>query len=196
MKVGFRIRHIRKSSNITVENFASILGISKKTIERYEKDEYQPSIETIELIANYFNISIGFFLGTEDEYVKNKFLKNDIDNDAMYYVFIREFKDNHEYISCAAKWIKYKDNIEVCEASVMPAGLALYFGFNGYHDPFIINNKRDAQVFNDYRFTGEVIIKKGICEKYFPAYLNQFEVDMRKKIYETGHVLEMYKHMI
>lgn len=54
-----RLRNLRKSRNLTQDKLASDLGISKSTISMYENGNREPDFETLELIADYFNVNLG-----------------------------------------------------------------------------------------------------------------------------------------
>ena len=58
MTFGDRLRKIRKEKKITQLQLSEMISISRASIAQYENDIYQPSIETIELIANALNIDV------------------------------------------------------------------------------------------------------------------------------------------
>ncbi len=64
-----RLRNLRKSRNLTQDKLASDLGISKSTISMYENGNREPDFETLELIADYFNVSLGSLIS--DRHIPN-----------------------------------------------------------------------------------------------------------------------------
>lgn len=54
-----RLRELRISRNLTQNKLAEELGISKSTISMYENGNREPDFETLELIADYFNVNLG-----------------------------------------------------------------------------------------------------------------------------------------
>lgn len=63
-----RLEEIRKKNNITQEELASVLEVSRQTISSLEKGRYNPSIILAFKIARYFNMSIEeIFIYEEDE---------------------------------------------------------------------------------------------------------------------------------
>ena len=59
---GQSIRRVRKALKLTQEAFAQKCGISLTSLRRYEANERQPNIGTIENMANALNMTLGEFL--------------------------------------------------------------------------------------------------------------------------------------
>lgn len=55
-----RLEKIRKEKQITQEELASVLEVSRQTISSLEKGRYNPSIILAFKIARYFNMSKEF----------------------------------------------------------------------------------------------------------------------------------------
>ncbi len=62
MSCGSKIRDLRKNNNMTQENFADYLGVSRQAISKWESDESFPETEKLIKIANLFNVSIDYLL--------------------------------------------------------------------------------------------------------------------------------------
>lgn len=45
------------------QEFAKKVGVSKSSVNMYERGEREPSLETLESIADYFNVDMDFLLG-------------------------------------------------------------------------------------------------------------------------------------
>ncbi len=56
-------KHIREKSGLTQQQLADKLGISRSAIGMYEKGEREPNFETLELIADTFNVDMNYLLG-------------------------------------------------------------------------------------------------------------------------------------
>lgn len=56
-------KRIRERSGLTQQQMADKLGISRSAIGMYEKGEREPNFETLELIADTFNVDMNFLLG-------------------------------------------------------------------------------------------------------------------------------------
>ena len=60
-------RKLRTSSNLTQSAIAEKIGISRSTIGMYETGAREPDFETLEKIADYFNVDIDFLLGRTNQ---------------------------------------------------------------------------------------------------------------------------------
>ncbi|MBC5689741.1 helix-turn-helix transcriptional regulator [Mediterraneibacter sp. NSJ-55] len=57
------LKSLRSQKKMTQQELANSIGLSKSALNMYEQGARQPNFETLELIADYFNISIDFLLG-------------------------------------------------------------------------------------------------------------------------------------
>ena len=57
------LKSLRKSNNLTQEDLAKALKVSRSTIGMYENGSREPDYETLEAIADYFNVDIDYLLG-------------------------------------------------------------------------------------------------------------------------------------
>lgn len=56
--INNKIKQLRQNKNITQEDLAAILGVSRQTIIAIEKGNYTPSLLLAMQIAKYFNLTI------------------------------------------------------------------------------------------------------------------------------------------
>lgn len=61
-KFGDRLKKLRKEKKFTQVELGKMLKTSHATINRYEKNIHQPDIDTINKIANIFNVSTDYLL--------------------------------------------------------------------------------------------------------------------------------------
>lgn len=61
------IRNLRKQEGMTQAELGRALGISKSTISMYECGKREPDFETLELVADYFNVDMNHLMGWKDE---------------------------------------------------------------------------------------------------------------------------------
>jgi len=66
MTFSDRLKELRKEKNLTQEDLAKILEISRSTIAGYETERKEPDYETLKKIADFFNVSIDYLLGRTD----------------------------------------------------------------------------------------------------------------------------------
>ena len=58
-----QLKLLRKESGLSQQEFAKKVGVSKSSVNMYERGEREPSLETLESIADYFNVDMDFLLG-------------------------------------------------------------------------------------------------------------------------------------
>lgn len=66
VKLGERIRAIRKNAGCSQKEFCSQLGIPQSTLSAYETDRMQPTVATLIHIATEFNVSIDWICGLDN----------------------------------------------------------------------------------------------------------------------------------
>lgn len=79
VKIGQFIAQCRNEKNITQEALGEKLGVTNKTISRWENGHYLPDIEMMQLLSKEFNISINELISGEkikDSDYKEKAEKN------------------------------------------------------------------------------------------------------------------------
>ena len=64
---GERLNKLRKTHNLKAEDLADIVGVKRRIIFMYEKNESKPSFEVLISLANYFNVSLDYLVGRSDE---------------------------------------------------------------------------------------------------------------------------------
>ncbi|MBR5223278.1 MAG: repressor LexA [Clostridia bacterium] len=57
------LRQLRISDNLTQKQLADALGLAFSTISMYERGEREPDFETMEAIADYFNVTMDYLHG-------------------------------------------------------------------------------------------------------------------------------------
>ena len=61
------LKSLRTSHGLTQDELAKSLKISRSAIGMYEKGAREPDYETLELIADYFNVDTDYLLGRTDK---------------------------------------------------------------------------------------------------------------------------------
>lgn len=64
MEIGDRIKNERKKRNISQQQLADYLNISRQAVSRWENNISLPDLNTLVLIAKYFDLKLEYF--TED----------------------------------------------------------------------------------------------------------------------------------
>ncbi|EAD1189333.1 helix-turn-helix transcriptional regulator [Listeria monocytogenes] len=95
------LKKLRKNENLTQDQLASKIGITRDTLANYETGRREPDFTTLKNIASYFEVSTDYLLG-RDEIDNSDLLAAHIDDDLTederieiekYLKFIRSQKD-------------------------------------------------------------------------------------------------------
>ncbi|KSU30842.1 transcriptional regulator Cro/CI family [Lactococcus lactis subsp. lactis] len=62
-----RLKELRKGKGLTQQKVADSLNISQPNYRRWESGERSPSVETLIMLADYFDVSIDYLLGRKSE---------------------------------------------------------------------------------------------------------------------------------
>ena len=104
------LKSLRTAKGLTQEELAQILKISRSTVGMYENGSREPDYETLELIADYFNVDIDYLLGRTNKttIIPNSYYLNDDAREMAQFLY-----DNPDYkvLFDASRKVK-KDDIE------------------------------------------------------------------------------------
>lgn len=67
MIFAYRIRDLRRDANMTGGELGEKMGVSKVTVSAWENGTNYPNQETLNKIADYFNVSLDYLMGRTDE---------------------------------------------------------------------------------------------------------------------------------
>ena len=62
-KFNDRLKQLRGESEMSQKQLAQMIGVSKSSVNMYERGEREPGIETLESIADTFNVDMDYLLG-------------------------------------------------------------------------------------------------------------------------------------
>ena len=105
VKIGNFLSELRRESGLTQEQLGNELGVSNKTVSRWETGTYLPPVEMLQALSNKYGVSIneilaGQKLDTTEQYKQQA--EANIISALDKSVFT--FKDKKEYFS--KKWLK------------------------------------------------------------------------------------------
>jgi len=63
--IGQRIKELRKNSGLSQTELADEFGIATNTVSRWETGTYKPSVEDLERLSRFFEVSILDFIPDE-----------------------------------------------------------------------------------------------------------------------------------
>ncbi|MCU5128958.1 helix-turn-helix domain-containing protein [Bacillus cereus] len=88
---GTILRELRKEKKITQKELALTLKLSESTIGMYERNERQPDYDTLNNIANYFEVTTDFLLGRKISYEERA--EEIIFEDSDLNIWFKDIKD-------------------------------------------------------------------------------------------------------
>lgn len=62
-----RLKKLRLNKSLTQDELAPELGISRSTLGMYETGKREPDFETLETIADFFNVDMNYLIGYSDD---------------------------------------------------------------------------------------------------------------------------------
>lgn len=70
--IGARIKELRKIKNISQEELANELSVSRQTISKWESDIVSPDINNIEMISKFFEVSTDYIINGKENKTSTK----------------------------------------------------------------------------------------------------------------------------
>ena len=62
-KFSERFKELRQSRKLSQQELTNKLNTSKSSVNMYERGEREPGIETLETIADFFNVDMDYLVG-------------------------------------------------------------------------------------------------------------------------------------
>ena len=107
---GIRLRSLREGLDLSQQEFANQIGVSKSSVNMYERGEREPGLETLVAIADFFNVDMDYLFGRTESRYRNDCLK--VPEEGGYALF-------------------YERYIKLCQdANIAPSAAATQAGFN------------------------------------------------------------------
>lgn len=125
IKIGKFIAELRREAGLTQEALGEKIGVTNKTVSRWENGNYMPDIEMLQLLAQEFNVSINELLIGEkmsDEEFRQKADKNII---KVSKTSIFTFEERKAYFK--KKWLKDHRSLLVILILILIAAFVIPF---------------------------------------------------------------------
>ncbi|SCJ93019.1 HTH-type transcriptional regulator immR [uncultured Eubacterium sp.] len=202
-----RIKELRIAAGYSQEKLAEQLGITMKSIQRYEKN-CRPDTYVLVKLASFFNVSTDYLLGLKSYEEQKKERSNklvgtkqlyaqylkclndyEIAEDTDYY-WIELESDHIGGQTCWAGWAdeESKMEIRVLRPVIPESAIAMCTMAKG--KPMVLNSELDAKTFLVYG--GQAIVRKDICEKYLPQFMEEMVMENPQTVMERK-LLEEYE---
>ena len=63
---GERLKELRQDKNLTQVDLALKIGVGKSIVSLWEKNECEPTLSKLIVIADYFGVTIDYLVGREN----------------------------------------------------------------------------------------------------------------------------------
>ncbi|MDX8344502.1 helix-turn-helix transcriptional regulator [Rossellomorea sp. YZS02] len=104
--IGARLKEIREKSDLTLDEFANKINLTKGIIWSYELGKKEPSINHLKRIAEFFNISLEFLIyGVEEKIGIN--LNEELIKD-QFFITVDEIEVSQDELLEVIAYIKAK----------------------------------------------------------------------------------------
>jgi len=96
MSIGKIIKELRKENNMTQEDLAEKLGITRGAIGLYERGERKVNYETVNRLADIFGVSSDYLLGRIDKKNPVRTISEAISDNPELYNFWKELSKRED----------------------------------------------------------------------------------------------------
>lgn len=76
MALGERLKASRKAKKLTQHDLSKLVGINRSTYAKYETGDNEPDNDTLQKLADFFDVSIDYLLGRVND--PNRTLNQDV----------------------------------------------------------------------------------------------------------------------
>lgn len=195
--MGEKIKLLRTAAGLTQEQLAEIIGITSKSIQRYENDKFKPDVYILARLAAYFDVSADYLLGLigyqkqrKEETFKIRSDKQcnplyarylqcrsnySIDANSDYYAIFLD--EDMTTMSLETEWVGWANSDMTHEVrQIRPVIPHKYIELckTLCESIVVINLKEDVDAF--LVFGGKALVKADICEQYLPHFCKKFVV--------------------
>ncbi len=102
VKIGKFIAKLRKDKDMTQEQLGEALGVTNKTVSRWENGNYMPNIEMLQLLSQTFAVSMNELLA--GEYISNEDFRRQADQNLIDVVKESAFSFEEQRRFWIQKW--------------------------------------------------------------------------------------------
>ena len=125
VKTGEFIAKLRKEKGLTQEQFGDKMGVTNKTVSRWETGKYLPPADVLLLMSELFDVSINELL--TGQRLTDKEYKQTAEKNLTEVIRSSSFTIKDEIIFFIKKWLKdhifYMILIGICVLGVLVAGI-------------------------------------------------------------------------
>lgn len=80
-----RLKELREQNRLSQQKLSMILNVSQSTISAYEIGERTPDLKTLLIFADYFGVSLDYFVGLSE--LKQSINQSDLSSDELEHLY-------------------------------------------------------------------------------------------------------------
>lgn len=103
MLLGIRIKSLREERNLTQEELAKMINVTKSTISYYENGKRVPTVSNLHDLARVFNVSFDYLMGNDQFEVAED---SEVNHYGMYMA-----KEELEFIKEVRRYTNFHDEV-------------------------------------------------------------------------------------
>jgi len=128
VKTGNFIAELRREKGLTQEALGEILGVTNKTVSRWENGNYLPNVETLKKLSDYFSVSINEILSGER--IDSGAYAEKAEENLSYLLENSAFTLKERYAFWQNKWLREHTALIIISCTAYIALLACVIGFH------------------------------------------------------------------
>lgn len=110
-----RLKNLRTKRNITQSDLAKRIGVARTTYAMYEQGKREPDYDTLQKIANFYEVSIDYLLGRDEipykpDQEEFEALMNSPEEDQFYKEFKESPEERRKALLAAWEYLKSLEN--------------------------------------------------------------------------------------
>lgn len=189
-----KLKELREAAGLTQEELASRLGVSRKSINRYEQGK-MPDAYVLQKLALFFNVSADYLLGSKayrnSLKERKEKLKRVNGNTALYKQYLKCLNDYEIVEDATYYWIQSEDGcngghtmwvgwydeehtLEIRRLRPVQPRAAIKVCTKMFGRPMVLNCVADIMAF--FVYGGQAIVREDICKKYLPNFWEDYIV--------------------
>lgn len=126
-KIGCFLKHLRLENNMTQEQLGDKIGVTNKTISRWENGNYMPPVECLLLLSDIYQISINDILS--GEYVSSEKIKEKADENLT--MVLEDLEQENIKFEKKMLWI-------LAISTLLTIGIIVLLPLKGIKDVFVL----------------------------------------------------------
>ncbi len=137
IKIGKFIAELRKETNLTQEALGEKLGVTNKTVSRWENGHYLPDVEMLQLLSKEFHVTINELISGER--IEEIQFKEKAEKNIVNLMSDSAFTDKERIAFYRKKWQKENLFVKVLFIVIYAGLFAIFYVSESYFELAFLN---------------------------------------------------------